>query len=268
MESTVASAAARPRSVRAVLLIGRSSRVSTDVRWDLGRRCGMARGSLRPSEYGVLYTLSRAGIRGACMTSTIDSTEALAGQDNTSGGVQVRKATGSVGAIVTGVDLNEDFDEATGTIIREALHENCVLVVRGQFLTPDAHMRVARLWGEPFLPHYYRANSVEGYPHIAVIPNFGKEKTPSEGWHVDGSHFRVPPTVSIAVGRTIPAVGGDTMFSNQYNAYDRLSDGMKEFLEGRRARFVGTRPVGAVRHMDRISDLLPDDQKEEVAHYH
>ena len=202
------------------------------------------------------------------MTSTIDSTDALTGRESPSGGIQVRRATGSVGAIVTGVDLNDDFDEATGAVVRDALQENCVLVVRGQFLTPDAHMRVARLWGEPYLPHYYQANSVEGYPHIAVVPNFGKERTPSEGWHVDGSHFRVPPTVSIAVGRTIPAVGGDTMFSNQYNAYDRLSDGMKEFLEGRRVRFVGTRPVGPTRRMDVISDLLPSNQKEEVAHYH
>ena len=118
------------------------------------------------------------------MTSTIDSADALTSRESPSGGIQVRRATGSVGAIVTGVDLNDDFDEATGAIVREALHENCVLVVRGQFLTPDAHMRVARLWGEPYLPYYYQANSVEGYPHIAVVPNFGKERTPSEGWHV------------------------------------------------------------------------------------
>ena len=36
-------------------------------------------------------------------------------------------------------------------------------------------------------------------------------------------------------------MGGDTMWCNQYIAYERLSDGLKKMLHGVRARFCGAR---------------------------
>jgi taurine dioxygenase len=41
-----------------------------------------------------------------------------------------------------------------------------------------------------------------------------------------------PPMGSILYLHTIPPVGGDTVFSNMYAAYDALSDRMKAYLEG------------------------------------
>ena len=59
-------------------------------------------------------------------------------------------------------------------------------------------------------------------------------------WHSDFSYARRPPKLSILVARTLPPVGGDTMFANQYAAFDSLSEGMKRLLTGLRAVNQGT----------------------------
>jgi taurine dioxygenase len=41
-----------------------------------------------------------------------------------------------------------------------------------------------------------------------------------------------PPMATMLYAKVIPDHGGDTLFANQYLAYDTLSDGMKEMLDG------------------------------------
>lgn len=175
--------------------------------------------------------------------------------------------TGSVGVSLSGIDLTTGITAAEADALRSALFNHCVLILRGQFLEPDDHMRLAKVFGEPFLPWYYAKNSLEGFPKIAVVPNFGKAKAPAEAWHTDWSHMSTPPAVSVARAHVLPETGGDTMFSNQYVAYERLSDGMKEFLAGRRAKFVGSRPK-AVQKMAGTSDTLPKAEREPVINHH
>lgn len=177
----------------------------------------------------------------------------------------IEHLTGAVGVCVHGIDAKQEISDEHAAILRDALHNNCVLVLRDQFLDNDAHLRLARVFGEPFHPHYFSANSVPGYPDIAEVPNFGKAKAPAEAWHTDWSHLKVPPTVSIAIPTVLAPTGGDTMFSNQYAAYERLSQGMREFLAGKRAKFVGSRPVGEVKRLDSGADQVAN--KEEVVGY-
>ena len=44
--------------------------------------------------------------------------------------------------------------------------------------------------------------------------------------------FEKPSLGSILFAEIIPDVGGDTLFANQQMAYNYLSDGLKETLEG------------------------------------
>ena len=53
----------------------------------------------------------------------------------------------------------------------------------------------------------------------------------------------VPSLGSLLRGITIPPVGGDTMFTNMYKAYDTLSDGMKKMIAGLHGIHTGTRKV-------------------------
>lgn len=185
----------------------------------------------------------------------------------TDNSISLQPLTGSVGVSLTGVDLTTDITATEANAIRSALFTHCVLILRAQFLEPDDHMRLAGVFGEPFLPWYYAKNSLEGFPKIAIVPNFGKAKAPAEAWHTDWSHMSVPPAVSVARAHVLPETGGDTMFSNQYVAYERLSDGMKEFLQDRRAKFVGSRPKTAQK-MAGTSDTLPKTEREPVVNYH
>lgn len=181
----------------------------------------------------------------------------------------VKQLTGNVGAQIVGVDLTQPISDELADLLRDTLYNNAVLVVKNQQMHEhlDAHERVAEVFGEPFTPWYYAAGRLEGHPHTAVIPNFGKAKAPAEGWHTDWSHFPVPPTVSVAIGAVIPPAGGDTMFCNQYVSYERLSSGMKEFLDDKRAKFVGSRPL-VDRKMDGTPDTLRPNERVEVINFH
>jgi taurine dioxygenase len=51
-------------------------------------------------------------------------------------------------------------------------------------------------------------------------------------WHSDTTYLELPPMGTMLVAREVPPVGGDTLFANQYLAYEALSDGMKKLLDG------------------------------------
>lgn len=147
--------------------------------------------------------------------------------------IRVRKLTGAIAAEITRVDL-ADLDDATFAVIHDALLEHGVVVFHDQHaLTPESHKAFGRRFGE--LHIHPAAPGPEGHPEILLLRNSGKEKTITEVWHSDVSCEQRPPSVSILRAIEPAEYGGDTIWANQYLAYDRLSDGMKRMLEGMRA---------------------------------
>ena len=51
-------------------------------------------------------------------------------------------------------------------------------------------------------------------------------------WHTDTIYQSTPPMATMLYAIELPPVGGDTIFANQYLAYDQLSEGLKHTLEG------------------------------------
>ena len=68
-----------------------------------------------------------------------------------------------------------------------------------------------------------------------VFKPAGESASFGTGWHTDNSFFETPSMGSVLYGKTIPPFGGDTLFANQYLAYDALSKTMKEMLGGLKA---------------------------------
>jgi len=154
--------------------------------------------------------------------------------------VSVRPLSPVLGAEVTGIDLNGGIDAATFSVLHHAFLEHLVLVFPGQHLRAGPQEAFSRWWGQPSVLPYLAAHAVDGHPAVLRVENVGKAATVTEHWHFDSAYFERPPTVSILAAQSLPAVGGDTMWANQYVAYDALSDGMKGLLDPLLACFAGS----------------------------
>ncbi|ORE01888.1 TauD-domain-containing protein [Rhizopus microsporus var. microsporus] len=60
-----------------------------------------------------------------------------------------------------------------------------------------------------------------------------------EGWHSDVSYEPQTPGLTLLKIDTLPPVGGDTLWSSGYTAYDRLSPALQKLLEGLQAVHSG-----------------------------
>ena len=73
-------------------------------------------------------------------------------------------------------------------------------------------------------------------------------------WHTDTSYLDEPPMGTFLLAREVPPHGGDTLFANQYLAYDTLSDGLKHTLEGLTGVGSSARADVSRTREDRIAD--------------
>ena len=145
--------------------------------------------------------------------------------------MQAQKITPAIGAVIDGVDLGAPLTDAVADGLYRALLEHQVIFLRDTGLTPEAHMALAESFGEldalhPLYPH------VEGFERIVKLENDSGAPPDTNSWHTDLTFKAVQPFASILVAREVPEVGGDTMWSSCYAAYDRLPEGMKADLEG------------------------------------
>lgn len=144
--------------------------------------------------------------------------------------------SGTLGAEVRGIDLT-DLSESNFANVRSAFLEHHVLLFRDQKLTPEQQVEFGMRWGDlfvhPILPH------IDGHPELIAITNLGKKRTLTEVWHSDVTFAEHPPLGSGLYAIELPPAGGDTLFTNQHLAYERLSGGMKDMLEGMRAIHTG-----------------------------
>src|SRR6218665_3150002 len=81
--------------------------------------------------------------------------------------LKVTPLTGSIGASVEGIDLNNPVDDATFAALHDAFLTHCVLVYRGQQLQAAAQVEFARCWGTPL-------NTNPLIKHIESQPEIGQ----------------------------------------------------------------------------------------------
>jgi taurine dioxygenase len=148
--------------------------------------------------------------------------------------LDIRPIAGALGAEIHGVVLDRPLDAATVAAIRQALLDHLVIFFRDQELPPERFLAFARRFGEPI--EYPFVRGIEGYPEIIQVAKLEHETMNFGGiWHSDTTYLEHPPMGSMLVAREVPPVGGDTLFANQYLAYETLSEGMKRLLDGLKA---------------------------------
>jgi taurine dioxygenase len=107
-----------------------------------------------------------------------------------------------------------------------------VVVFPRQRLEPAGHLALARRLGEIRTPPDYLPTLEDaGLPQIGVIGTADERTRTADRWHADVTWAPAPPRYSVLHMRVLPETGGDTMWASQIDAYDRLSEPMKRFLE-------------------------------------
>ena len=115
--------------------------------------------------------------------------------------------------------------------IRKAFLEHQVVFFRDQKLDPAQFMAFARRMGEPI--EYPFVKGIDGFPEVIEVKKLEHERHNFGGiWHSDTTYLDEPPMGSMLLARELPPYGGDTLFANQYLAYETLSEGMRRLLDG------------------------------------
>jgi len=174
-------------------------------------------------------------------------------QVNLPAGVSLHRLAGSLGASVEGLDLTQPVGDDMMQALRQAFLDHLVLVFPGQaHITPSQHVAFARRWGPlQTMP----AGHLPGHPELIEIAarrgvkpsNANPERRThasaklarTDIWHSDQTYEPHPVIGSLLLARELPSAGGDTMFSNQYDAFETLSTGMQELLRNLRALHSG-----------------------------
>ncbi len=144
--------------------------------------------------------------------------------------LSVKPIAASLGAEIEGVDLSQDLDDEVIADIRQALLDHLVIFFHGQDITPEQHLAFARRFGT--LNLHDQVKGMDAYPEIIEVRKEPEDERNFGGaWHGDVTYLEEPPLGSILYALEVPPVGGDTLWANQYLAFETLSDGMRAMLD-------------------------------------
>jgi taurine dioxygenase len=164
--------------------------------------------------------------------------------------VNVVKASPKIGAEIQGVNVKA-MDEATFRVVYQAFLDHIVIVIRGQELSEADFMDFSSRFGE-LKAHMTKKAHHPRFPNLMLMDyriinmKTGEEsKTASpllvrigNVWHTDTSYDYITAKATGMYAVNVPSIGGDTLFSNSYAAYDALPDALKQKLEGRSASHI------------------------------
>ena len=126
--------------------------------------------------------------------------------------------------------------------------------MRGQSLAPAQFAAWARRFGPPE-PHVIDQFHHPADPNILILSNRVRDGRPvgladaGTYFHTDYSYLPVPARATTLYSIEVPREGGNTLFANQYAAYDDLPAAMKARIE----------PLVGIHHYGNRHNLDDDD---------
>ena len=155
----------------------------------------------------------------------------------------------SFGLETSRVDVSEPLSEEAFAEVEAAFFRGQVLVLREQRLTAAQFVAFARRFGPPE-PHVIDQFHHPDDPNILILSNVVIDDKPQgladagSYFHTDYSYLAVPARATTLYSLEVPTVGGNTLFANQYAAYDELPAAMKARIE----------PLVAIHHYGNRND--------------
>jgi taurine dioxygenase len=169
--------------------------------------------------------------------------------------LKVTPAGGSLGAYVTGVDASKALDGEEIAGLRRALVDHGVVALPEQALSLEALERFTDEMGGKDITPYVKA--VDGHPYVIRILKQPHEKLNfANAWHTDLSYLEAPPRFTILYCLETPPAGGDTLWANQYLAFENLSPGLRQTLLGLDAVHSAGPAYGTGGYLDGVKDKM------------
>ena len=113
-----------------------------------------------------------------------------------------------------------------------------VVVLRDQHIDDAEFVEFLKKFGA--LTFATGETPVPGFADLNVISNVGRTTPPRSTFHTDTSYLRRPPSYTALRAVAIPGRGGETVFTDQYRAYETLPQHVRDRLVGKRITHVVT----------------------------
>ncbi|HTQ15715.1 MAG TPA: TauD/TfdA family dioxygenase [Rhizomicrobium sp.] len=167
----------------------------------------------------------------------------------------VERAGGAAGAHVTGLDLARALDAEEVAGLRRALLDHLVVALPDQAMSLDDLERLTdQLGGRDVTPF---VTPLPDRPCVIRILKEPHEKLNfANAWHTDLSYLPAPPDFTLLYCLDAPSCGGDTIWANQYLAYETLSPGLRETLLGLSAVHSAGMAYGDGGYLDGVKHLM------------
>ncbi|KAI6819652.1 TauD-domain-containing protein [Hortaea werneckii] len=187
-------------------------------------------------------------------------------------GAHVSDLTANIGAEVQGVQISQ-LNSAGKDELALFVAKKKVVAFRSQDLA-DLPIQQALDFAEYYGPsHIHQASGApKGFPKVHLIHrsaddttarDFFQERTNSITWHSDVSFEMQPPGTTFLYLLDGPTAGGDTLFGNMVEAYNRLSPEFQKRLHGLKAIHSGheqaadARARGSVVRREPVANVHP-----------
>ena len=161
-------------------------------------------------------------------------------------------------------EISPDFRQVWG-----AFFASQVLVFRAQKFTPSDYLAFARKFGRPE-PHVIDQFHHPEHADILILSNRQRDGKPigladaGTYFHTDYSYLEVPARCTLLYSIEVPKKGGDTLFADQYAAYDGLAEAMKKRVDG----LVGLHHYGNRDDLDKasrtVASVLSEEQERKM----
>jgi len=152
----------------------------------------------------------------------------------------------------------------------DAFFASQVLVFRAQRFSPTGYLAFARQFGRPE-PHVIDQFHHPEHADILILSNVRKNGEPigladaGTYFHTDYSYLDVPARATLLYSIDVPKQGGDTLFANQYAAYEGLPSSLKKQIDG----LVALHHYGNRDDLDEgsrtVASVLTEDQEKKMA---
>ncbi len=175
----------------------------------------------------------------------------------------LRPLSAALGAeIIIGIDLRQEIGDDVFAQIRDAWHQNLVILLRDQKLSEEEQVRFAAKFGAPAQIH--TKQFVRNHPAVMLVSNVREDGKPigalPDGemhFHTDQCHQERPAKASMLYALEVPSMGGNTLFANGYRAYETLPPEIKRRIEGRKAVNAYDYDTAATKRGTRLAPSVP-----------